>query len=65
MSDPMHACDVVIIGAGPAGVSAAVSLKDRGLRPLLVDRADRGCTFLTVGLPASIRRTPTGLSCCA
>ena len=37
----MHACDVVIIGAGPAGVSAALSLKDRGLRPVLVDRADR------------------------
>jgi len=36
----MHACDVVIIGAGPAGVSAALSLKDRGFRPLLVDRAD-------------------------
>jgi cation diffusion facilitator CzcD-associated flavoprotein CzcO len=40
MSDPMHACDAVIIGAGPAGVSAALSLKDRGLRPVLVDRAD-------------------------
>jgi cation diffusion facilitator CzcD-associated flavoprotein CzcO len=36
----MHACDVVIIGAGPAGVSAALSLKDRGFRPVLVDRAD-------------------------
>lgn len=32
--------DVVIIGAGPAGVSAAVSLRDRGIRPLLIDRAD-------------------------
>jgi cation diffusion facilitator CzcD-associated flavoprotein CzcO len=40
MSDPTHACDAVIIGAGPAGVSAALSLKDRGLRPVLVDRAD-------------------------
>lgn len=34
----MH--QVAIIGAGPAGVSAALSLRDRGLRPLLVDRAD-------------------------
>ena len=41
MSDPMHSCDAVIIGAGPAGVSVALSLKDRGLRPVLVDRADR------------------------
>jgi hypothetical protein len=31
---------VVVIGAGPAGVSAAVSLRDRGLQPLLIDRAD-------------------------
>jgi cation diffusion facilitator CzcD-associated flavoprotein CzcO len=31
---------VAIIGAGPAGISAALSLHDRGLRPLLIDRAD-------------------------
>lgn len=31
--------DVAIVGAGPAGVSAAVSLKDRGVRPLLIERA--------------------------
>lgn len=31
---------VVIIGAGPAGISAALSLKDLGIRSLLVDRAD-------------------------
>ena len=42
----MHASDLVIIGAGPAGVSAALSLKDRGLRPVLVDRADNiGATW--------------------
>jgi cation diffusion facilitator CzcD-associated flavoprotein CzcO len=35
----MPARDVTIIGAGPAGVSAAVALKDRGATPLLVDRA--------------------------
>jgi cation diffusion facilitator CzcD-associated flavoprotein CzcO len=33
--------DVAIIGAGPAGVSMAVSLRDRGPRPLLIDRADQ------------------------
>jgi NADPH-dependent 2,4-dienoyl-CoA reductase/sulfur reductase-like enzyme len=32
--------DIVVIGAGPAGVSAALSLRDRGLVPLLIDRAD-------------------------
>ncbi|KUI31958.1 FAD-dependent oxidoreductase [Mycobacterium sp. IS-1742] len=31
---------VVVIGAGPSGVAAALSLRDRGLHPLLVDRAD-------------------------
>jgi cation diffusion facilitator CzcD-associated flavoprotein CzcO len=41
MSDPAHSREVVIIGAGPAGVSVALSLKDRGVRPVLVDRAHR------------------------
>ena len=31
---------VVVVGAGPSGVSAAVALKDVGIRPLLVDRAE-------------------------
>ncbi|GKU36878.1 flavin-containing monooxygenase [Mycobacterium montefiorense] len=36
-----HARDggVVIIGAGPAGISAALSLNDLGIRPLVVERA--------------------------
>ncbi|MGV0838179.1 flavin-containing monooxygenase [Mycolicibacterium thermoresistibile] len=29
----------VVIGAGPSGVAAAVSLRDRGIRPLLIDRS--------------------------
>ena len=31
---------VAVIGAGPAGISVALSLHDRGLHPLLIDRAD-------------------------
>jgi cation diffusion facilitator CzcD-associated flavoprotein CzcO len=31
--------EVTIVGAGPAGVSTAVALKDRGVTPLLLDRA--------------------------
>jgi cation diffusion facilitator CzcD-associated flavoprotein CzcO len=31
---------VVVVGAGSAGVSMALSLRDRGMRPLLIDRAD-------------------------
>jgi cation diffusion facilitator CzcD-associated flavoprotein CzcO len=33
--------DAVVIGAGPAGLAAALALKDRGIRSLVVDRADR------------------------
>ncbi len=32
--------DIAIIGAGPAGIAMAVSLRDRGLRPLVIERAD-------------------------
>lgn len=31
--------EVVVVGAGPAGIAAAVALKDRQLRPLVVDQA--------------------------
>jgi cation diffusion facilitator CzcD-associated flavoprotein CzcO len=31
--------DVVVVGAGPAGIATAISLQDDGIRPLLVDRA--------------------------
>jgi cation diffusion facilitator CzcD-associated flavoprotein CzcO len=30
----------VIVGAGPAGIAAAVALKDRGIRPTVVDQAE-------------------------
>jgi len=32
---------VVVIGAGPGGLASALALKDAGLRPLVVDQADR------------------------
>ena len=35
---PVH--PVVVIGAGPSGIAAALSLRDRGVYPLVVDRAD-------------------------
>lgn len=31
---------VAVVGAGPAGVEMAVSLRDQGLRPLLIDKAE-------------------------
>jgi cation diffusion facilitator CzcD-associated flavoprotein CzcO len=32
--------DVVVIGAGPSGLCIALGLRDRGLRPMVIDRAD-------------------------
>ena len=32
--------DVAVVGAGPAGIAVAVSLRDRGRRPLLIEKAD-------------------------
>ena len=32
---------VAIVGAGTSGVAAAVALADRGINPLLIDRADQ------------------------
>jgi cation diffusion facilitator CzcD-associated flavoprotein CzcO len=32
---------VVVIGAGPAGIASALALKDAGLRPLVLDQADQ------------------------
>ena len=31
----------VVVGAGPAGISAALSLQDHGIQPLLIDRAGK------------------------
>ena len=32
---------VVVVGAGPAGVAAALALKDAGMSAVVLDRADR------------------------
>jgi cation diffusion facilitator CzcD-associated flavoprotein CzcO len=34
-------CPVVVVGAGPAGVAAALSLRDRGVDVVVLDRADQ------------------------
>src|SRR4051812_11205691 len=38
---PPRERQVVVVGAGPAGVSAALALKDAGARPLVVDGGNR------------------------
>jgi Pyridine nucleotide-disulphide oxidoreductase len=40
MQAPEVSRDVVVVGAGPSGLSTAVALKDTGLEPLVIDRAD-------------------------
>jgi thioredoxin reductase/NAD-dependent dihydropyrimidine dehydrogenase PreA subunit len=38
--------DAIVVGAGPAGISAALGLKEAGLDALLVDREELGGTIL-------------------
>ena len=37
----MHSCPVVIIGAGPAGLTAAYELVKRNIRPIVLEKAGR------------------------
>jgi len=38
----MNSADIVIIGAGPAGISAAIQLKRYGLEPVLLEKNEAG-----------------------
>ncbi len=38
--EDMSTYEVIVIGAGPAGLSAALALKDAGVEALVVDQAD-------------------------
>lgn len=37
----MRGSRIVVVGAGPAGLSTALALVDRGVQPLVLDRADK------------------------
>ncbi len=39
-------CDVIIVGAGPAGLSTALEATRLGLKPMLLDQKDAGGTIL-------------------
>jgi 3-oxosteroid 1-dehydrogenase len=48
----MSAYDVVVLGSGIAGLSAALAAHEAGLKPLLLEKSDRlgGCTTNSYGL---------------
>ncbi|MGU3307866.1 FAD-dependent oxidoreductase [Pseudomonas sp. M5A4_2d] len=52
---------IVIVGAGPAGISAARTLLDHGLKPCLVDEGLRGGGQIYRRQPANFQRTPKQL----
>ncbi|MDP1006944.1 FAD-dependent oxidoreductase, partial [Klebsiella pneumoniae] len=48
---------VVIVGAGPAGISAARTLLDHGIKPCLVDESLRGGGQIYRRQPANFQRS--------
>ncbi|MGB7643825.1 MAG: FAD/NAD(P)-binding oxidoreductase [Pseudomonas fluorescens] len=52
---------IVIVGAGPAGISAARTLLDHGIQPCLVDESLRGGGQIYRRQPANFQRSPKQL----
>jgi NADPH-dependent 2,4-dienoyl-CoA reductase/sulfur reductase-like enzyme len=52
---------IVIVGAGPAGISAARTLLDHGITPCLVDESLRGGGQIYRRQPANFQRSPKQL----
>ncbi|PIB42909.1 (2Fe-2S)-binding protein [Pseudomonas sp. 2822-15] len=52
---------IVIVGAGPAGISAARTLLDHGIKPCLVDESLRGGGQIYRRQPANFQRSPRQL----
>jgi 3-(3-hydroxy-phenyl)propionate hydroxylase len=41
-NDPLHEREVLVVGAGPVGLSAALALHARGLRPVVLEAGEEG-----------------------
>lgn len=52
---------VVVVGAGPAGIRAAERLAAAGMRPVLIDEAERGGGQIFRRQPANFTRPPEAL----
>src|SRR4030042_7192079 len=54
--------DIIIIGAGPAGLAAAIQLKRYGIRPLLFERAVVGGLLRNANLVENYPGFPRGIT---
>jgi len=54
--------DVVVIGAGPAGISASIQLKRSGIEPLLLEKDRAGGLLLNANLVENYPGFPDGIS---
>ena len=57
----METCDVVIIGAGPAGLSAAIQLRRYGIDPLIFERQSVGGLLCNANLVENYPGFPDGI----
>ena len=62
----MHEYDVIIVGAGPAGIFAALEMVDKGLRVLILEKGrairNRACPIHTKGTKC-VHCKPCGILC--
>ena len=57
-----HSKDIIIIGAGPAGLACAIQLKRYGLDPLLIEKDEPGGLLRNAGLIENYLGFPDGIS---
>src|SRR5512135_1962256 len=57
----MKAEEVIIIGAGPAGIATAIQLKRYGIHPLFFERSEVGGLLLNANLVENYPGFPEGI----
>lgn len=56
-----HSADVIVIGAGPAGISCAMQLKRHGIEPLLIERSTPGGLLHNASVVENFPGFPEGI----